>query len=379
MNLILALTVSLAQGAALAAPGVPDLDPDSGLAQGMDESAYCAYVQGVAGSESSLLLAPDIVAEAGVYRTGALGDAQESSTGVLSPRLRVTAGLQYGIARLREGMALRDRARAECARYTTVSALLRFVDANEEAVSKPALAAKLAVLAAALPRALAMVSEARDAMERSRTTVEEVNALEVRAEAIREAIEETRRHAASIRGTRRAGGPTLAELLQRHSSAEQQVERSEAALRHVRAWDLSFVGGYEQISGLEERVPLFGRATLTMRIGGLFQAASDASAFAARPVWTRNQAAGVDDRVDQTLRRLRAALGAANARLGTVASLRADLDERLNKLLDLKTDRVRRFRDEIWFQLVQADADHAFLRVQIEELTALLAGAPPTS
>jgi DNA repair exonuclease SbcCD ATPase subunit len=360
-------------------PSAPDRDPGSGLAQEADESAYCSYVQGVAGSESALLLAPDIVAEAGVYRAGGLGDTPEGSTGILSRKLRVTAGFQYGIARLREGVALRDRARAECARYAIVSTLYRFVGANEEAVSKRALVAKVAVLEKALPRALEMLSEAREAMERSRTTMEEVNALEVRAEAIREAIEDTRRRAASIGERTRPVESTLAELLQRHSSAEQEVERSEAALRHVKAWDLSVVGGYEQISGFEEKIPLFGRATLTMSIGALFQSASDARAIAARSIWRRNQADGIDDRVDQTLRRLRAALGAAKARLETTASLQADLEERMKKLREMKNDRVRRFRDEIWFQLVQADADHAFLRVQMEELSALLAGAPPTS
>jgi hypothetical protein len=61
-----------------------------------------------------------------------------------------------------------------------------------------------------------------------------------------------------------------------------------------------------------------------------------------------------------------------------LASLRqlADLEGRMKEVSSLAGDRVKRYRDYLWFDLVRVRADNAFLKAQIRELQETL-GADP--
>ncbi len=367
MNVAIPLMLTIGQ-AGPAAPAEPNA-----------ASAYCRYVESVAESESALLVAPDLVASADEYRVTSRDGAAGGDITLMDPRVRVTAGIQYSIGQLRQGLLLRDRASAECKRYASVSALYGFVESHSDGLSRGALAAKLAVLERALPRALAILSDAQTTMEKYQRTMEDVSTVELRVEGLRSAIRQTREQMAGLVADDRdanRGGTSLAELFDRHTEAEERVERLEASLRHAKAWDLTFGGGYERLYGVDEKVPLFGRATVTIDLGGLFQSGADSRAVEWRGAWSRRDTDGVDDRAFRTVQKLRALVEAQTAGLREATVFHGALEVQMKRLAGLDTDQARRFRDDLWFELVRVEADQEFLRVQVEEMSAILAGAP---
>jgi hypothetical protein len=334
-----------------------------------DADAYCDYVTGVADSESVLDMSPTI------FGTGGEVSGQDVSPGgsLLGPTTRIIAGASYSFAGLYRGIQMRAAARAECRRYRAVSELHAFLENNKEGVTRSSLDAKLRVLEDALPRADEMMASARAALAQSRTTVEQVIALALRVDGLRAIAVQTRAERDALARVPQPPVRQVSDLMRDQSEAAAEAERGEVRVRESRAWDVSVRGGYDQIFGTSVKyTPLFGLITITANIGGLLQPAADSRAVSGRVQWYRRQVEGTDDRADQALARLLALREADRKRLGETRALLGDLEARYATLQSAHGERVDEIEQTLWFDLVRARADQAYVTAHFADMDRIL-------
>ena len=333
-----------------------------------DAAAYCHYVTGIADSESALDLAPRLFGTLGVV-SGA--DAPTGAT-ALPPTTRLIGGVSYSVAGLYRGLNVGARAEAECDRYRLVSQLHAFVEGNKDGLSMAALEAKAAVVEGALPRAEQILLASQAALSQSRTTLEEVHATELRVDALRILASRTRLDMQSISGYPAAPAGPLSRITRAREEAEERVETYDARIRESHGWDVTVRGGYDQIFGLRDYVPLFGAVTLEVNIGWLLQHGPNRRAIEGRRLWARRQVEGVTDRAEQLARRLRGMQGSEQARLRETSTLLADLEARQKTIEALGGEKARAYGEYLWFDLVKIKAEHEYLRVHVNDLATIL-------
>lgn len=333
-----------------------------------DPPGYCRFVEGVAQSQGDLQLSPDLYAYFGVVN-GA--DALTQGGVTLPPTWRLTIGASYSASNLYQAFTERSQALAECRRYELVDQLWAFVIKQRGLKSSAGLRAKALVISAALPKATEILRVTREAVRQEKATISELNATELRVANLRAEAAELEEES---EGLEPLPSPTLplTELLSRRDQAELEVERYDAKLREARAFDLQLRAGYDQVYGVRDHLPLFGVVALSFIPGGLWQPAAEARAASGRVDFVHEHIWGVDQRLGETVRRLRAQQAGEAKRLAEAKLLRADLEERLRTVAAVSDPRVVRFHDLVWFDLIQVEADEAYARAHLEELSTLL-------
>ncbi len=377
--------VTLSLLAALGAAGAPqggaaDLSAQAPIPASptRDAEAYCAYVRASAASESAPFLLPSAFAAGGVVSVAQPGDT--TSALAREPAPRATVGLAYnlGATGLSHGLAIRSRAEADCKVYATTSQLRAFIEHYTDPQGARSLAAKIEVLDAALPRAAQLLSSRKSRLAAGRMTVEEVHATELRVDALRALAAETRAQLGALAALPPLPKEPIREVVAQREAAEVAAEREEGRLRETAGWDLTLRGGYDRVFGLTSSTPLFGMATLSLDAGLLLQRASDADAEKARRDWVHGEVLGLGDRVAQTVQKLRATRDAQAQRLRESAMVVADFEQRWTTLSSLENEKAGGVAEAIWFDLVRARAEHAYLEANVGELTAVLAdGSQP--
>lgn len=337
------------------------------------EEAYCTYAESVAKSESALMLSPQFFLDYGIVNGN---DINTGAGGITSapPTERLTFGLRYSlIAGLVRGVVNRQRAGADCERYRAASGLSRFLVENREQVSPAALDAKLAILRAALPRAQEVLRNLRGSVDRAHATVEELEATQLRVDDLEAQVTQAEALRAGLPS--RSALPPPEELLRRHREADAEVQKQEARLRLTEAFDIQVRGGYDRFFGLRDELPLFGVVSLTINPGAIYMpfAESDAARAKARVVRAENDA--VEQKAELLAARLRAIYASECRRLGEVRVLLADVEGRIHAIESLESDKLRRFRESMWFDWVKLKAEQEFLRVHVAELQSTLGGA----
>lgn len=156
--------------------------------------------------------------------------------------MRVMAGLQYSVRGLYQGVLARWRAQADCQRYRVSSEMHGMLQANQEMTSRAALAARLAVMEGGLPRAYEILQGISERLRRNAATLDELQATQVRVEALRTLVIETRKELATASEEAGVKGRAVDRLRQREE-AEAKVGAFDSRLRRSLAWDLSLRGG----------------------------------------------------------------------------------------------------------------------------------------
>ena len=337
-----------------------------------DGDAYCTFAQAVARSQSALLFAPQIFFEYGVVNGN---DVTTGAGGTTSapPTERLTFGARYSlVAGLVRGVVNRQRASADCDRYRASSGLARFLVENREQVSPAALDAKLAVLRAALPKAQEALRALHASVEHARATVEELEATQLRVDELEAALmqSETLRAGLPARTTL----PAPSELLRRHRAADEEVQKYEGRLRLTEAFDISVRGGYDRFFGLRDDLPLFGVISLTINPAVIYMPSAEAEAARAKTRVVRLENDAVEQKAELLASRLKALLAGERRRLDEVRVLLADVEGRIHSIESIESDKLRRFRESMWFDWVKLKAEQEFLRVHTAELTTTIGG-----
>jgi hypothetical protein len=334
-----------------------------------DAAGYCEMVKGVAAARSSLMVSPDLFVNFGVVNGN---DVYGAGVDRLPAALRLTAGVRYSAMRLYEGVYTLRQAEAECDRYRALSALHAFLEAHHDGQSVAALRARLLVLERALPHADEILAALRERLAISRATVDEMNATQLRVDGLRAERAQALAELESVAGRALPPGGAIADLLRARDRAEVEASQVEARLRGAEAWDVALRIGYDQVFGVRDSVPVFGVLSLSWDPGQLFQSAAERRACAGRLRWVHAQVEGVNDRVGQAVNRLRSLERAERLRLRDTRVLLADLTARFEAVSELVGEKVGRYRDYLWFDLVRAQAEDAYLRVHVRDLEAAL-------
>ncbi|MCY1023826.1 hypothetical protein [Pyxidicoccus sp. MSG2] len=366
--LALAARTALAQSAP-PAEAAPRLEDRAG--------GYCDFVRGVADAEAALELAPDVYASIGVVNAGeASGGTSDSALG--KPKPRVTAGLSYDFVGLYRGNALRKRAEAECRRQRAMAMLEAAVHQGSGLGEDAALAARGRVLDEALPRAEELVTALRNDLREGRSTLEELNAVQVRLDTLRALATNT-----ALARERLAGRPRVAEgqrletLLEEMRTADDAVESYSGGLRRAEAWQLSLRGGYDEVFDVEQTTPFSGQLMLTYNLGHLWQGSANARAREGRRRSTIEDVSGVSQRVGELMAELRAVQRTEEGRLREVSTLVTDLEGQLREVESLQTREIRRFRDYLLLELTRLRAEQAYLRAHVESLATFVGAGTP--
>jgi hypothetical protein len=80
----------------------------------------------------------------------------------------------------------------------------------------------------------------------------------------------------------------------------------------------------------------------------------------------------VEQKAELLASRLRALLAGERKRLSEVRVLLGDVEGRIRAIESIDSDKLRRFREAMWFDWVKLKAEHEFLRVHTGELAASL-------
>jgi hypothetical protein len=265
-----------------------------------------------------------------------------------------------------------SRADAECKRYRAESEVHAFVAATLGGRSASALAAKLAVLEAAIPRAEVYVKSFESGVATAQNTIDDLHVLEVRTDALRSAASDVRAELEVTAGAGALPAQSLDRLLRNRDSAELEASRQDARVRSTQGWDVALRGGYEQIFDVYSAVPLFGSVTVSLDLGTFFQGSEEKRAAAGRTAWMRREIEGVDQRALASLQRLKALREDERQRLVENRALGAEVDGRAQSVAAATGPRARAFAEQVWFDQVKIKAEEAYLVAHLAELDHVL-------
>ncbi len=334
----------------------------SATAQDADVSAgYCAWVESAAASERALLASPEMFVQVAP-------DALGSGT-------RFFGGAAYDLVGSYRSRLVGSRANAECARFRANYAFFMELERGAAETERAALVARVAVLEEALPRARELVAQTEAAFDGERATVEELQALRLRADTL------AAEHAASS-ATLAGLGPKseplnakrMTDLLAEQIARERDVETAEAKLRRAEAFRVTVNGGYEQAPSVDRPLPLYGVLEVAYNLGGVRQRRADDRALDGRMRWAEAREGGPDSRMRRVLQQLRALLASEQKRRDEVAALRSAVELRWRSLEGIESDRVRRVRDHLWFDWITARAQEGYLNARVRELSVAVDG-----
>ncbi|WP_426751941.1 hypothetical protein [Myxococcus sp. Y35] len=369
--------LSLAAQLALAQPA-PSPEGELSAPSDTDRAAgYCDFVRGVGSAEAALEQGPELFGAFGVVNAGeATGGAGTTPLGEPTPR--VTAGLNFDFVGLYRGHAIRKRAEADCRRQRAVAVLEAAIRQGSGLGEEAALEARARVLEEALPQAEAMLTALRNDMKQGQVTLEEMNAVQVRLDALRQLATSTQvaRERLAAR-PRFEAGAQLESVLKELRAADDQFEEYNGALRRSRAWRVSLRGGYDELIDADQDVPLFGQLTLAYNLGHLWQGSANARAREGRRRATLDDVAGVPQRITELVAELRAVQRTEEGRLREVTTLVSDLEGQLQSLEALQTREIRRFRGYLLLELARLRAEQAYLRAHVESLQGFLGARAP--
>lgn len=341
--------------------------PTSPDTEGQASDAYCKYVGAVADSQRAVFVSPQL------FVTGGAVSGNDAPTGptttVVRPRL--VAGLSYSVAGLYKGIQTKELANAECARYRIFNKLLAFSFAHGGGDSAAAHRAKLEVLEETAPRAEEILKRARMALDEAKITVDELDATTVRVDALRAMTVDTRGKLRASAGKMQAPTESLAELSAQREKAERATEDRAARIRRAQAWDVQVRGGYDQIFGQSQALPVFGMVTVTFSPGFFWQHEADDRAAAARVVAAHKGLEAATVRAEDTARQLHEMGRAERERLADVVTLLGELEARHEQVSQVPGDRAKAAADLLWLGMVPLRAELAYLRAHIAELAKI--------
>jgi hypothetical protein len=314
---------------------------------------YCDFVEGAADAESDLLYAPSAYGGIGYVKSPTVTSAAEAVTA----GGRVVAGLSYNFIGILQGNATRDRGRADCRRHQAL-------DRVQGETLFRALDARLRVFEGSRAEGERILAQAAEDLRARRATVQDVVALRLRMDELRDLAADTRRQLEALPAPSRGApaGGALAAFYQ----ADAKVEEAEGRLRWLQGIDVSLRVGYDRYLDRDDSTPIFALLSVTLDLGTLFQGADNERAATGRRTMVREQ--HQVQLVDTTVTHLKAEIAIERQRADETALLAEDLERQMAQLDRIGGDENRRHRETVWFEWVKVKAQHAFLETHVASL-----------
>jgi hypothetical protein len=337
---------------------------------------FCREITSAAASRAAPLQWPQVFARLGLMRGSPV-----DFDGVAAARRDLLWNLQAGIdvspVRMLAGGLIEDRARAECRRYAAELAVRELEGGLELDVSS-ALDAQAAALRARLPEAEARLAESAARLEAGHVSAPTHAAARRRVARLRGATA-----AAELEAERAPRSEPVPFSAATHTfdalrRSEARAQELDGRLRRMESFGLNVRAGYDEVFGVAQAVPLFAFVSVQLSPGRLFQGSLDAASEAAHRRRVERRIA--EDRLE--LADLSARLGRQLAivarRLAELEVGVAELAAQQTELERVGTSAARDLLDQLWFDRVDLEADHAVVRALhttlIERRRALIAG-----
>lgn len=340
--------------ALLLAGGVAHAEPTS------EGDGYCDYVEGVAAANSAVLFAPTLYGQFGLVEQSAGSVAPDTNSG----GLRLIAGARVSFDGIYKGLAIRDRARADCRRHKALEQVR-----GETAYQ--ALDARVQVLDKALAESTKILKQTAQDLDARRTTAQEATATRLRVEELRQLATQTRREMSLLP---QPSGP-LGGALGAFQRADDDVERLEGKLRRAQAFDFSVRVGFDQFLDRQDAnpSPYFAVVVVGINLGTLFQGPANSRAAAGRQRLVRSGRDPVA--ADASADRVRALIETQTQRAEEVAALEADLAKQIQTLDRLGGEDSKRYRQTVWFEWIKIKAEEAYLVAHLKALREVIGGS----
>lgn len=330
--------------------------PAQALAQSATDDGYCDYVEGSASADAATLQAPQLFGQFGYIEQPQFAETPTTGTS----NLRLLGGVRYSITNILAGSATKSRAKADCRRHKA-STMMR------NATTMYAVAARVKVLEAAQPEAEKMLAEINAELEARRATIPEATAMRLRVEELRSLAAIARRELAALPAQNQQ---PLRTVLEQYRDADADMERSEARLRSLRAYDLSVRVGLDQfLEGPDTGLNYFAVVQVGFNLGALWVGSGNDRAAAGRKRFART----ADPLYDTSIEQLKGLIEADTKRVQQLTALVTDLGQQVEQLARLGTEDSKRYRATIWFDWVRAKAELAYAQASVEALGQLLA------
>ncbi len=329
----------------------------SASAQARDDG-YCDYVEGAASSQAAIQYAPELFGNVGYVEQGPGSVTPDQST----KGLRYTAGVRIKLSGIYEGAATTGRAHADCRRHKA------FDQVRGETASR-AIAARVAVLDTALAEADKILAASEADFAARRLTAQEATATRVRVEELRELAAEDKRQMSSLPAP---SATPLAGALGAYRNADAEMEHYEAKLRRAQAIDVSVrVGVDDYDSRQSTSSPYFAVLSVGINLGVLFQgSANDRAAAGRKRLVQSGRGLGVEGTVDQ----LRTTIEIETKRAKETEALAGELERQMDALGRIGGEETKRYKQTVWFELVKAKAQLAYLTTHVATIREVLGG-----
>jgi hypothetical protein len=328
------------------------------LAARADEThGYCYYVKGVAAAETALMVSPVLFATVGRIDQSSIVMTPDPTT----PDIRYTAGVSYRLTGIVEGIFNTRRANAECRRHEALAQV-------QGESTYHALAARARVLDEALAEAGKMLARANAELERRTATAQDVMSTRVRVDELRAMAASTKLELEALPAP--SPQTPLVRALGSLYSADADLERQEARLREIKAFDVSVRVGYDTYLGLDDASPLFAVLSISFSPGWLAQRGANSRAASGRRHLVQEEYG--THQVDTTTTRLKAMLAVEAKRETETGALVDVLGEQLEQLRKIGGDGSRRLYETVWFEWIKARAEHEYLVSHVQALAEIL-------
>jgi hypothetical protein len=355
------LAIASFPATAAAQPAGPQ--PSSGSTQsaspGFSDDGYCDYVEGTAAATAAPLVAPQLFGQFGYIEQPSFAE----TPGVGTSNLRAIGGLRYSISNLFAASATKSRAAADCKRHKA----LQGVQSVRVTTTGAALQARMRVYDEAQAEADKLLTQSLADLQERRITAPEATSTRLRVEELRSLAADVRRQLAALPpGEQRP----LTSIFTSYRDAESAMEKSEARLRNVSAYDVSVRFGVDQFLEGDTSTRFFGVVQVGINLGTLWMGSGNSRSAAGR----KRYAATAEDRyrIDVVVDEIRATLEVETKRVGQVQALVTDLTQQWQSLASIQGQDSQRFRETVWFELVKAKGELAYLQTHVQTMQQML-------
>lgn len=336
----------------------------AGAQPAQSDDGYCDFVEGTASANAATLAAPELFGQFGYIEQTPFAVTPTDT----SNNLRALGGMRWSITNLMVSRTVKSVARAECRKHRAQLQLRGQTDGLLGVAAGKALAAKLKVYEDASAEAERLLATAQAELDNRRLTVPEAYATRMRVEELRSAMAQTRMDLAAIPPQDPA--KPITQAVTDYTDADAAVERGQAHLRSLAAYDVSVRGGADRfLEGPNARTNYFAVVQIGVNLGAFATGGANRRAAAGRARYAPSQVTPTD--TGPNLDQVRAMVGVAQTRAEQLAALVTDLDKQMAALAQLSGEDSKRFRETLWFDTIKAKADLAYAQAQVAALREL--------
>lgn len=325
--------------------------------QADEVEAYCEHVRAAQESEQARLRSPWVSARGSTLQRGEL----VGPTDAVNARFRV--GLGFSPSDWLQANLLEEHAGRSCDVYRAQAAS-RPRPQDVEAITLDAWRSKAQVLSEATAAAQELLGNSEAELQTGDRTISQHLAVLEGYQRLQQQLSEALSQVARLSAASPPKAAPTAEL-DRLRSSVSELEAVEGALRRNRALSFSVEGGYDEIVGAEQSLPVYGQVALTFRPGYFWQHAADERSAAARA-----RAAALQATASQaTLRRARLLLEAQRPAMEAEAQRLRDFLSTLKRqqtlLSAVVSTQAKLLSERLWFEIRLVEAE-------VEQLDASL-------